>query len=81
MGPNDTLTYRELYANLCVASKNTLPEEFFTTSEFCRDSGKGWGAAVKHLREETKAGRLQTKVALVNGHHTRIFWFAEEKGE
>ena len=75
METNDPLTHDELLADLVKANTTTVPEKYFTVAEFAKKIGKGRCAAERALRLRVMAGELETKLALVNGHHTHIYWF------
>ena len=77
METDDPLTYDELYADLCAADTQSLPEQFFTIKQHAKKIGMGRQAAERRLAKRLEAGELETKMALLNGRHTRIYWFRD----
>lgn len=69
------LTYEERYADLVAADSRTLPERYFTIVQFAEDIGKGRQAAARELAQKVEDGSLLTKLALVDGYYTHIYWF------
>lgn len=73
------LTFAQLYADLVEASKQTLPENYFTLKDFVADSGLKPIRAQRILAEQVDAGKLQRREKVViNGHAQTIYWFAEK---
>ena len=79
MEADDTLTYDELHADLIAASTSTLPERYFTTSEFADDVKVGFSAARRRLVKRIEAGELEEKRVLIDGHWTHIYWFTGKR--
>ena len=80
MATDDPLTHDELLADLVKANTAYVPEHYFTVMGFANKIGKGRSAAERVLRERVAAGELETKMALVKGHHTHIYWFTAVTG-
>ena len=71
------LTYTDLYADLIKAQTISLPENYFTLSQFCKDTGlTGW-IARKALTTRVESGELDTMCTGIDGHYQRIWWFSE----
>ena len=73
------LTFEELYNDLITASREELPDKYFTMKQFCADTEFSTWVARKHLEEQVDNGKLGTKTANVNGNYTRIWWFVDDK--
>jgi len=74
----EELTFDQLYADLVAASSETMPERYFTLTQFCTDTGLKTWAAKKRLAEYVENGKMATRPAVVNGHRMLIWWFLYE---
>ena len=72
------LTFEQLYSDLIAAHTETLPEQYFTLSEFRADAGLSMWVAKDRLKKRVASGELSTKLAAVDGCHLRIWWFNKE---
>lgn len=69
------LTYEDLYADLIDAQRDALPELYFTLNQFIKDTGLSYWVARKRLASRVENGSLGTRLANINGHSQRIWWF------
>ncbi len=70
------LSFEELYRDLVAAHTETLPEHYITLAQFCKDTGLTERVATRRLNDGVEAGKMQSRLALVEGRWIRIWWFA-----
>ena len=75
----DGLTFAELFEDLVAASARELPPDYFTTRKYAERTGMPERSALKDLMTRVEAGGLETKLAVVDGHQARIFWFVGDE--
>jgi len=68
----------QAYKDLVKAFTPAIPEGAFTTQQFAEDAGMAPTTADSKLRGLAEEGVLKTKLARLDGHQRRIYWFAEE---
>ena len=75
----DELTFEEMYADLVEASTRALPPNYFSTQRYAEDTGMPERSARRELLALVEARKLETKLAVVDGHKARVYWFVGDE--
>ena len=75
----EKLTHAQLYQDLIASQvqEDVVPLDCFTAKQFGKDIGKKRARTSEILRGMVDAGELKVQLVLLNGHHTKVYWFPD----